>query len=172
MHPLVVPFLKRFLFLAAVSAVLVLGVSELAYRLQREDTSRAPKTVELIIPAGTAEQVAAGETAPSIPEEMIFVLGDTLLVRNEDSVDHQLGPLWIPVGKTASLLLDQASDYAYSCSFQPSQYMGLTVREAVTWKSRLAALWYGGPPTLMFLLVYSFVVRPLDSQPKAKASAT
>ena len=156
----------RFLILFSVSAVLILVMSEVAFYFQKEDTSRPPKTVELVVPAGTAERVKAGDAVPSLPSEMIFVLGDTLLVKNEDIVDHQLGPLWIPAGTSASLVLDQAHDYAYTCSFQPTQYLGLTVKQPVTWRSRLGALLYGTPPTTMFLLVYSFIVKPLTPRNK------
>ena len=37
---------------------------------------------------------------------MSFVVGDTLVVKNEDSVEHQLGPLWIPAGSSASMPLN------------------------------------------------------------------
>lgn len=159
-----VPFFRRLIGLAMLTIFLVLGISELSYRLLREDISRAPKTIDLVIPKGTAQRVNDGEPVPSIPDEMIFIIGDTLLVKNEDVVDHQLGPLWIPKGSSASLKMEQKNNYAYSCSFQPSQYLGLTVKEAVTWASRLGALAYAGPPTLMFLLVYSIVMFPLKPQ--------
>ncbi len=161
MSPYLLPFLRRFIILLVFSLAVVWAFSEIAYRLTRPDTSRSPQIIELIIPAGTAELVKNGKASPTIPREMIFVLGDTLLVKNQDSVSHQLGPLWIPAGKSASLPLSQANDYAYSCSFQPSKILDITVRPAVTWVSRLGALWYGTPPTLMILLVYSFVLAPL-----------
>jgi len=161
MHPYLMPFLRRFIFLLILSAGLVLLFSEIGYRLMREDTSRQPKIIELVIPLGTAERVSAGEEEPAIPEEMVFVAGDTLVVRNEDKQDHQLGPLYIPAGASASLMMDQASDYAYTCSFRPTNYLGITVRQPVGLKERMSALWYGTPATTMFLLVYSFVVKPL-----------
>jgi len=144
-----------------ISILGVLTISELSYRLLREDTSRAPKTINLIIPEGTAKRVAAGQSEPSIPEDMVFMLGDILTVKNDDVVDHQLGPLWIPAGKTASLSMGEVSNYTYSCSFRPSQYLGITVREPVTWSSRLGAVALAAPPTMVFLLVYSLVARPI-----------
>lgn len=159
--PYIGPFFKRFFILLFAAAGFMLLVSEIGYRLLREDTSRPPQTIELLIPEGTAEKIARGEANPAIPEEMVFVVGDTLFVKNLDSVDHELGPLWIPSGNSASLSLDQANDYTYSCSFQTSRYFDLTVRSAVTWRDRLGALWYGVPPTVMFLLVYSFIIKPI-----------
>ena len=162
MSPYLIPILRRLLLLLIVSLRVVWLFSEGAYWLTRGDTARAPETIELTIPAGTAKLIASGKSNPYIPQEMIFVVGDLLLVKNEDTVDHQLGPVWIPAGKSASLPLSQANNFTYSCSFQASNYLGLTVRPAVTWVSRLGALWYGTPPTLMFLLVYSFVLKPLN----------
>ncbi len=63
---------------------------------------------------------------------MTFVVGDTLVVVNQDSVDHQLGPLWIPPGTSASLNLDTEQNYAFQCSFQPTKVFGLDVHEPVT----------------------------------------
>ena len=109
--------------------------SEVAFYFLKENTDREPEQIELVIPAGTADKVAAGEPIPSIPYEMTFVLGDTLIVNNEDTVDHQLGPLWIPPRSKASLVLDAAERYAYSCSFQTSRYLGLNVKQATTWQT-------------------------------------
>lgn len=167
-HPLLIPFLRRLLFLAVISAAGVLLVSEVSFRLMGDDTSRAPETVELVIPAGTGALLATGEDITSIPETMIFVVGDVLLVRNEDKIDHELGPLWIPAGASASMSLDEKNDLAYSCSFKPSKYFGLTVKEAITFEDRLGALWYGTPPTTMLLLVYSIVVKPLKPAQKTE----
>jgi hypothetical protein len=160
-----ISFFRRFLIALIIAAIFSVTLSELGYRLLG-NTSRPPATIELIIPTGTAELVSAGEADPSIPEEIVFVIGDTLVVKNEDVVDHQLGPLWIPAGRNASLMMEQVNDYAYTCSFQPTEYLGLTIREPITWKSRISALGYALPPTLMFLLVYSFVVFPNKSNKK------
>jgi hypothetical protein len=162
--------LRRLILMILLSVSAVLLVSELSYRLLREESSRAPETIELVIPAGTAEKVRSGHPEPSIPEDMTFVVGDILSVKNEDSMDHQLGPLWIPAGKTASLPMGKANNFAYTCSFRPSQYLGIIVREPVTWSSRLGAVALAAPPTAIFLLVYSLVVRPLQPEVPTKPS--
>jgi hypothetical protein len=156
-------FARRFFALLLVSVAVVLLLSEGFYRLIHTDSERAPQTFEITIPAGTAERIAAGEPGPEIPNT-VFVVGDTLLVHNQDSVSHELGPIWLPPGTSGKLALGEANDFVYSCSFQSSQYLGLTVRQATTWTARLSALWYGTPPILMFLLVYSFVFFPLKKE--------
>jgi hypothetical protein len=154
--------IKRSVLLFLLAAAIMLAISEGVYRLRKDRISRAPQVITLDIPAGTHERVAVGQALAEIPRQMIFVVGDTLVVNNRDSVAHELGPLWVPPGKTASLNLELVSDFTYSCSFTPSKYLGLTVKEATTWKTRLAALWYGAPPLFMFFLVYSFLVWPMS----------
>lgn len=162
--------LRRLLIVILITFAAVLLVSEVSFRLLREESSRAPKTIELLIPAGTAERVSLGQPEPSIPEDMVFVVGDVLSVKNEDAADHQLGPLWIPAGKSASLPMGVANDYTYTCSFRPSQYLGIIVREPVTWSSRLGAVALAGPPTAIFLLVYSLVRSPIKVKGQAKSA--
>jgi hypothetical protein len=164
--PIVQTLAGRIILLLLISVVFVLGLSELAYRFQQDSNARAPKVMELIIPEGTAQKIAAGERSVSIPESMAFVVGDELLVKNNDLVDHQLGPVWIPAGMSASLLIDNESQYSMTCSFQPTEYFGFDVHPPVTWLSRMTALWFAVPATFMLLFVYSFVVYPIKASPK------
>ncbi len=138
---------------------LVMGaaISELSFIFLRE-TARAPKVIELVIPGGTAERVARGETPPTIPDSMAFVVGDTLLVKNDDSADHELGPLWIPAGSSATLSLDAVQSYAYACSFQPGKYFGLDVREALTPGTRIYGILYSGLPLGGLIALYALVM--------------
>ena len=161
---LIYSFLRRFFGLLIISLALVLAISEGFYLLIRNDSERAPQTFEITIPAGTAERIAAGQPGPEIPN-LVYVVGDTLTVHNLDSTSHELGPIWLPPSTSGSMALGEANDYIFNCSFQSTQFLGLTVREATTWTSRLAALWYGTPPLLMFLLVYSFALFPLVPKP-------
>jgi len=154
---------RRLMIVGVISLAFVFAMSEIAHLLLKEDTDRPSEQVELVIPKGTAAKVAAGDASPSIPDEMTFVVGDILLVQNEDVVDHQLGPLWIPAGTHASLLLEDANRYDYTCSFHPSQYLGLDVRQKTTMNIRLIALSYVTPATAVVLFVYSLVVFPLNS---------
>jgi hypothetical protein len=119
---------------------------------------RDPRRVEIVIPYGTSEQVEEGGYNRSIPTDMVFVQGDLLIVRNEDTVDHQLGPLWIPAGTSGVMSLDMAQKFVYECSFQPTQYMGLDVRPSVTGGTRLQAILSIALPTGMMLAVYSYLL--------------
>ena len=138
-------------------------VSEIPFLFLRE-TARPPQEIVVTIPLGTAEQVARGEQPPSIPENMIFVVGDTLVVKNEDAVDHKLGPLWIPAGSSAELPLGKEESFAFECSFQPGNYIGLDVREALTLSTRLYGILFAGLPMSILIALYSFVIPPKKNE--------
>lgn len=153
-------FLMKRLLLSAVLGLLIgLLVSEVPFLFLRE-TVRAPREIVLTIPAGTSDQIARGEQPPTIPENMSFVVGDRLVVRNEDAVDHKLGPLWIPANSSAQLSLDQEENLAYECSFQPGKYFGLDVREPLTPRTRIFGIIYVALPMAILIALYSLVITP------------
>lgn len=152
--------LLRVLLCLVLGLVIGFTISEVSFILLRED-SRAPAVVDLVIPKGTSEQVENGLVPPSIPEDMKFVVGDTLVVHNNDVVDHQLGPLWIPSGATASMDLDRKQNFIFACSFQPSNYLGLDVREPVTIWTRVGGVVFSGIPLGAILALYSFIAWPI-----------
>jgi hypothetical protein len=150
---------KRIVISILLGLLLGAAISEITFLFLNE-TARAPQVVLLVIPAGTAERVARGEKPPTIPGSLSFVAGDTLTVKNEDSLDHQLGPLWIPAGTSASLELASVNSYAYACSFQPSNYIGLTVHEPLTLTTRIKGIIFTGLPLGALIALYSLVLAP------------
>ena len=157
------PLLKRILLCLAIGLAISAALSEISFRFLRE-VNRDPQVIELLIPAGTADMVARGEQPPSIPEDMIFLVGDELVVKNEDSVSHELGPLFIPSGTSASLHFDTPEGYSYSCSFQPDKSLGLDVREPVTPYTRFTGILFGGLPLGGLIALYSLVARPIKKE--------
>jgi len=164
-------YAKRFLISVLVALVFVGIVNEGAHLILKEKTDRPPETTEIIIPSGTADRIAAGEADPSIPSELIFVIGDTLMVKNQDNVPHELGPLWIPVGSSASLLMENANKYTLGCTFQPSKYLDFDVRSRTTSLSRIQAFGLATPPTAMFFFLYSLLVFPVNGKRKKEKLA-
>jgi hypothetical protein len=149
--------LKRVLISLLVGLLFGVALNEVTFYFLRE-TARTPKAIEIVIPAGTADKVARGEAPPTIPDSMTFVIGDTLVVKNNDTKDHELGPLWIPAGSSASLPLDAAASYAYSCSFQPGQSFGLDVYEPLTLGTRLYGIFFSGIPLGVLIALYALVI--------------
>jgi hypothetical protein len=158
---------KRILISLLLGLLLGVAVGEIPFLFLRE-TARPPQEIVLTIPAGTAERVSRGEQPPSIPQNMIFVVGDTLVVDNQDSVDHKLGPLWIPANSSAQLSLNQKESFAYECTFQPGSYFGLDVREALTLSTRLYGITYVGLPIAILIALYSLVI-PVKKNESASA---
>jgi hypothetical protein len=151
--------LKKILFSILIGLLIGALVSEIPFLFLRE-TARPPREIVLTIPAGTSAKVARGEQPPSIPENMTFVVGDSLVGANEDSVDHKLGPLWIPANSSAQLSLDQEENLAYECSFQPGNYFGLDVHQPLTSRTRLYGIFYVALPMMILIALYSLVLTP------------
>ena len=151
--------LIRFLICIAAGLLIAYPISELTFLWQGKTTSRPAKTIVLEIPAGTSAKVAQGTNV--LPENLNFVLGDTLVVHNLDSVAHTLGPLFIPPGSSASLTLSKIGNISYVCSFQPTKYQGLNVQEALTLATRLEGIFIAGIPLGILVALYSLILRPL-----------
>jgi hypothetical protein len=151
---------KRILYSLLASFALAILINELSYRLLKTNQDRPPEEIVLTIPAGTAERVAQGESDPSLPSEMVFVVGDILTVNNQDTAAHRLGPLFIPPGSSASLHLNTVQSLSYTCSFQPGNYLGLDVREPVTFVTRLVGILFSALPMTVLFTLYALVAIP------------
>ena len=149
--------IKRIVISMLLGILLAAITTEVAYQVLKRE-NREPRPIELVIPVGTAEGIANGEVPPSIPEDMNFVVGDTLVVVNQDEVDHQLGPLWIPAGASASLNLDTEQNYILECSFQPTKAFGIDVLQPVTLGTRITGILFAGFPLGALFAVYSILI--------------
>jgi len=158
--------IKRIVISMLLGILLAAITTEVAYQVLKRE-NREPRPIELVIPAGTAEGIANGEVPPSIPEDMNFVVGDTLVVVNQDDVDHQLGPLWIPAGTSASLNLDTEQNYILECSFQPTKAFGIDVLQPVTLGTRITGILFAGFPLGALFAVYSILIGK-ESKKKTK----
>ncbi len=135
-------------------------LSEVSYTFtpDKEAAQREPQRINLVIPYGTAKQVEQGVYNASLPVSLTFVEGDILVVKNEDNVAHQMGPLFVPAGTSSVLTLDTANSYSYNCSFKPDKTIGLTVLPRVTSGTRFMGMLAIGLPTGMMLAVYSYLL--------------
>lgn len=149
--------IKRLLVSLLIGLALGAAISEIPF-LFLQETARPPQEILLTIPVGTADQVARGEQPPSIPTDMTFVVGDVLVVKNDDVVDHKLGPLWIPANSSAQLPLGQVENLAFECSFQPGNYFGLDVQDSLTISTRIYGIFYAGLPMAVLIALYSLVI--------------
>jgi hypothetical protein len=157
------PYFIRLAIVLAIALVFALAFNEVTYTMQKEPTDRGPKTISLVVPLGTAQRLASGEKLRILPEEMVFVVGDVLEVKNNDAAGHQLGPIYVPPGATSSLVLDKAEKLTYECSFQSNRYLGLDVRTATTIGTRLIALLLTAPTLAALMFLYSLAAFPIKA---------
>ncbi len=158
------PIVRRVTIFAIAGMIFGTVLTEVAFAVMPGMNTRAPRRVVLTIPAGTAQRVAEGQQPPSIPQGMLFVVGDTLVVENDDSVIHQLGPLWIPAGSSASMQLNVAQKYSFQCSFVATKLFGLDVSQALTPGTRMEGVIVGGVPAAIIAALYSFLLWPLKKE--------
>jgi hypothetical protein len=124
------------------------GVSAASWFALNDAPARGPAPVELTIPAGTHERIRSGAALSPIPNTLELVQGDTLIVRNADSVQHRIGPFTIPPGGVASIPLTRASWQSFVCSFHPAGVIGLNVKArsnpwAILWPTFLLGVPFG-----------------------------
>jgi hypothetical protein len=156
--------LKRVVISMLVGLLLGVAISEISFDLLNNGQTRSPKVVELVIPPGTGARVARGEADSTLPSSMVFVVGDTLLVKNEDSIPHQLGPLFIPPGSSTSMNLNLEQDYAFVCSFQPSKYLGLSVQSPLNLTTRIVGILEAGLNLGFLIALYAVFAMPPKKQ--------
>lgn len=132
-------------------------VSEISFWTSSDLNNLKPHQVELVIPDGTAEKLKDGKPL-SIPDTMNFVEGDVLIVRNQDVVSHQLGPVWVPAQSSGVLQIGQSNTYSYECSFTRSKVFGLDVQPPLTIWMRLQGVIAIGLPTGVMLALYVLAV--------------
>ncbi len=151
---------KRIAISMLVGLLLGVVISELSFRLLNNGQTRPPRLVQLDIPAGTAARVARGQSDPTLPASMNFVVGDQLMVNNHDSVAHKLGPLFIPPGTSASMTLASEQGYSLLCSFEPSKYIELDVLPPLTLTTRVAGVLEAGLNVGFLIAVYAVFALP------------
>ena len=144
------------------------GVLAAASSLTATPARAKPSNLELTIPAGAAEAVAKGETPVSIPAKLQFQPRAKLLIRNQDSVPHQLAWLFIAPGDeyVAPVSALFQSSGRFVCSFHVG---GSIATESLgTASSGLAPVWTTlliGLPLAGALYGVSTLMSKLDSEP-------
>ncbi len=82
--------------------------------------ARRPTTHTLVIPDGSIELIASGENPLKIPSNWSFLADDTLVIVNEDRVDHWLGDFWVAAGTTQAFDLQPDFGGSWLCTLHPS----------------------------------------------------
>jgi hypothetical protein len=162
MQPLVNKIGLRLVVCLVISLILALIISEVSFQLLKDENQRDPQEFLLVIPAGTSERISQGLAIPSIPSNMVFFEGDSIIVKNEDNSSHQLGPIWVPEGATGKLSLEKPQKYNLACTFQPENILGLDVKPRLTNDIRFQGVLAMGLPSSVLLWLFSLIIIPVD----------
>ena len=81
------------------------------------------------IPKGTWARRMAGDKVEILPDriDLTLALNDTLLLRNQDEVPQQFGPVLIMPGQSFRLPFEVASTYGFACTAHASGQMSVVV---------------------------------------------
>jgi hypothetical protein len=90
------------------------------------DQVAPPKDVNLVIPRGTADDIAAGLPA-SLPSEVRLIAGDRLVLDNQDVVVHTLGGWQVSPGQVLTIVAEAAAANVFACTIHPSGSLGLII---------------------------------------------
>lgn len=103
------------------------GVALLVVAL-RPSPERAGVDHEYVVPAGTGARLDAGEHVEVIPNRLELLVNDRLVVRNDDSRDHIVGPFAVRAGETVRYRFSRKGTFIGACTIHPSGDLAITVR--------------------------------------------
>jgi|YNPNPStandDraft_1061719.scaffolds.fasta_scaffold55739_3 hypothetical protein len=105
----------------------VLGVTAYRGGVLYEQSRR----LVIVIPSGTAAQIEAGQSENAPPHRIDLTLGvqDVLIIQNEDSEWHQVGPYQIAPGHTLVQRFSRPGTIRASCTMYPSHEVEIVVHE-------------------------------------------
>jgi hypothetical protein len=136
-------------------------ISETSFQVLTQGEADSPEEIFITIPKGTAERILNGFSVPSIPDNIVFYEGDRIVVNNEDTENHQLGPIWVPPGSQGVLNLQNSDIYSLTCTFQPGKMMGIEVRPKITSYVRFQGLLAIGLPSGVLGFLFSLIIFPI-----------
>jgi hypothetical protein len=136
-------------------------ISEASFQVLTQGEADSREEISITIPNGTAERIRNGYLVPSIPENIVFYEGDRIVVNNEDTENHQLGPIWVPPGSQGVLNLQNSDNYSLTCTFQPGKMMGIEVRPKITSYVRFQGILAIGLPTGVLGFLFSLIIFPI-----------
>jgi hypothetical protein len=88
---------------------------------------REPRTIEIVVPAGTQQRLDAGERVEIMPARLELRVGDTLLIRNEDGVAQSVGPFSVPANGMTSLTYGAPGRFEGYCPLSEGQRYEIVV---------------------------------------------
>lgn len=118
---------RAIVFSATALALVVLGAGGAWWWLQ---SRAAARELVYVIPPGTVDRLAAGETIEVLPGTINLTLGaqDTLVIRNEDAQTVTIGPYVLQPGQQYTQRFYNPGSFEMVCSVHPSSQLRIIVR--------------------------------------------
>ncbi len=82
---------------------------------------------EIVIPAGTQARLDAGEPVEVLETEIHVKVDETVRIRNDDDVDHVLGPYYLQSGAALEQTYRRPQTVRYTCFVNPTEAINLVV---------------------------------------------
>ena len=112
---------------------LALVLAALAYVMVSDRSSGAsaasatPSTYGVVIPKGTGKRIASGFHLFLIPADLQLHVGDSLVVVNEDTQVHEVGPFSVRPGETMVHTFVEPGRFVGACTFHPAGEVAIEV---------------------------------------------
>lgn len=81
-----------------------------------------------VIPAGTGAQIDAGQLVEILPAQLDVRVADRLVIVNDDSRAHVVGPFAVRAGETLRHTFNEPGRFVGECSVHPSGELAIVVR--------------------------------------------
>ncbi len=122
---------------------------------------RTPERREILIPAGTADLIAAGQNPLDLPANWSFRSGDVLVLDNRDDVGHYVGAWFSPYGEVTEVTV--TSSATVFCTLHPAGqiYIDVTPRRT-DWMLAVPPTLLIGPAFGLVLLMALRMLRRLE----------
>jgi hypothetical protein len=101
------------------------------FRSSSENKANSPQELLLVIPQGAQALIMAGQADELVPAEInLNVSGqNTLVIRNDDIVDHTVGPFFVKAGEVVRQEFTKPAVYIGSCSISYTAEVSIIVED-------------------------------------------
>lgn len=82
--------------------------------------SGKPANYDYFIPAGTAARIAAGRPFDIVPQHLDVKVGETIRIRNQDTVGAEVGVFFVGPGETVSMKFTKRGVLRGKCTIHRS----------------------------------------------------
>jgi plastocyanin len=106
---------RRLLWLG-LCALIVVGAGAGAWVVTRGTDLPAGVDHQFVVPAGTGTTLDAGGSVEILPRDLEVRVGDRLVVDNDDTRSHVVGPWTVPAGDTFTFRFKAVGRYDSHCS--------------------------------------------------------